>query len=286
MANVAQRGEPTLVTRQRPQRSCAAAAACRLPSTAPLLRCGRRMPARHILLDSPALGRRAHVWAFGEVGMPLVVFPSNAGIAHEWQHSGMIDALGPLLAAGRIKVYCAESNVSRTFSGDGPLEDRMRQHAAYEHFVLETLVPFIRADCRLPEARMVASGCSMGALYAALFTLKHPEVFGRALCMSGRYRASTFGRGESSDALYFNDPLAFVPNLSGASLARVRRQTHLTLVVGRGAHEHGCIPETLEMAGALRYRGIPHHLAVWGKDSRHDYVWWQRQARHYLAQMF
>ena len=45
-------------------------------------------------------------------------------------------------------------------------------------------------------------------------------------------------------------------------------------------------PKTLEMAGALRSRAIPHHLAVWGKDSRHDYDWWQRQARHYLGQLF
>lgn len=242
------------------------------------------MSARHLLLDSPALGRRVHVWAFGHFGMPLVVFPSNAGIAHEWQHSGMIDALAPLLAAGRVKIYCPESNVSRSFSGEGPVGERMRQHAAYEHFVLETLVPFIRADCRLPEARMVATGCSMGALYAALFTLKHPEVFSQAVCFSGRYRTSL--EGVSSDALYFNDPLAFVPNLSGGALARVRQQAHLTLVVGRGAHEGACIPETLELAGALRHRGIPHHLAVWGQDSRHDYVWWQRQARHYLGQVF
>ncbi|MBN8611650.1 MAG: esterase [Deltaproteobacteria bacterium] len=244
------------------------------------------MSARHVLLDSPALGRRVHLWCHGHMGLPLIVFPSNAGIAHEWQHAGMIDALGPLLAAGRVKIYCTESNVSRTFSGEGPLSDRMRQHAAYEHYVLETLVPFIRADCRLPDAPMVATGCSMGALYSALFALKHPETFRRAVCLSGRYRASTFGRGESSDALYFNDPLAFVPNLSGVALARVRLQTHLTLVVGRGAHEDGCIPETLEMAGALHHRGIPHHLAVWGKDSSHDYVWWKRQARHYLGQVF
>lgn len=242
--------------------------------------------ARHVLLDSPALGRRVHVWCFGEVGMPLVVFPSNAGIAHEWMKAGMIDALSPLLAAGRLKVYCPESNVSRTFSGEGPLAQRMREHRAYEHFVLETLVPFIRADCRLADAPMVATGCSMGALYSALFVLKYPETFHRAVCLSGRYRIAPFGRGEYSDDLYFNDPLAFVPNLSGPPLARVRTQAHLTLVVGQGAHEAGCIPETLEMAAALRGRGIPHHLAVWGRDSRHDYDWWRRQARHYLGQIF
>lgn len=245
----------------------------------------RSMSARHLLLDSSALGRKVHLWAFGEVGQPLIVFPSNAGVAHEWQKGGMIDALAPLLRDRRLKIYCAESNVSRSFSGEGSLTERMAHHRAYERFVTETLVPFIRHDCGLPHVRMLASGCSMGALYSSIFTLKHPELFKGALCLSGRYRAASFGRGDYNDDLYFNDPLAFVPNLSGNELERVRRQVHLTLVVGRGRFEDGCIPETLEMGGALRDKGIPHHLAVWGHDSRHDYPWWQRQVRHYLHQL-
>ena len=245
----------------------------------------RTMSARHLLLDSPALGRKVHLWAFGDMGQPLIVFPSNAGVAHEWQKGGMIDALAPLLRANRLKIYCPESNVSRSFSGEGSLQERMAHHRAYERFVLETLVPFIRRDCGQPQARMLASGCSMGALYSSIFTLKHPELFKGALCLSGRYRAASFGRGDYNDDLYFNDPLAFVPNLAGHELERVRRQVHLTLVVGRGRFEDGCIPETLEMGGALRDKGIPHHLAVWGHDSRHDYPWWQRQAHHYLRQL-
>jgi esterase/lipase superfamily enzyme len=245
----------------------------------------RSMSSRHLLLDSPALGRKVHLWAFGEMGQPLIVFPSNAGVAHEWQKGGMIDALAPLLRNNRLKIYCPESNVSRSFSGDGSLHERMAHHRAYERFVLETLVPFIRRDCGQPQARMLASGCSMGALYSSIFTLKHPELFKGALCLSGRYRAASFGRGDYNDDLYFNDPLAFVPNLAGHELERVRRQVHLTLVVGRGPFEDGCIPETLEMGGALRDKGIPHHLAVWGHDSRHDYPWWQRQAHHYLRQL-
>jgi esterase/lipase superfamily enzyme len=243
------------------------------------------MTARHLLLDSPAMGRRVHLWAFGDVGRPLIVFPSNAGVAHEWQKGGMIEALSPLLAAGRLKIYCPETNVSRTFTGDGSVEDRMAHHKAYERFVLETLVPFVRRDCQMPGVPMVASGCSMGAFYASLFTLKHPETFEQALCLSGRYRASSmFNR--SNDDLYFNDPLAFLPNLSGGALEHVRRRVHLTVVVGRGAHEEGCIRETAEFGGWLQKKGIPHHLAFWGEDSRHDYTWWRRQALHYLNQLF
>ncbi len=243
------------------------------------------MNGRHLLLDSPAMGRRVHLWTFGHAGAPLVVFPSNAGVAHEWQKGGMIDAIAPLLAAGRVKVYCPETNVSRTFSGRDGVHARIAEHGAYERFVLETLVPFARDDCRARHDTVTAAGCSMGALYASLFTLKHPEHFGRALCLSGRYRASSHFRG-SSDALYFNDPLAFLPNLDGPALDRVRRRVHLTAVVGRGPHESGCIAETAEFGTWLARKDIPHHVAFWGHDSAHDYVWWRRQAAHYLAQLF
>lgn len=244
------------------------------------------MSARHLLLDAPSMGRRVHVWAFGEVGRPLVVFPSSAGVAHEWQKAGMIDALSPLLAAGRLKIYCPESNVSRSFSGEGSIEARIAHHRAYERFVLETLVPFIREDCRSPEVPMVATGCSVGALYSANFVLKHPETFRQAVCLSGRYRASHFFGGASSAELYFDDPLAFVPNLGGAALERVRRQAHLTLVVGRGAHEGGCIAETAELGTWLKRKTIPSHVAFWGEDSKHEYAWWRKQAYHYLSQVF
>lgn len=244
------------------------------------------MSAKHHLLESPSLRRRVHVWSFGEVGMPLVVFPSNAGVAHEWQKGGMIDALGPLMAAGRMKIYCPETNVSRSFSGEGSMTQRMAHHAAYEAFVLRTLVPFIREDCRMPKAQMVATGCSVGALYASIFVLKHPETFSRALCLSGRYRTSAFFGGNSNQEVYLNDPLAFLPNLRGPALDRVRRRAHLTVVVGRGAHEDGCIPETAELGAVLRRKHIPNHVSFWGPESSHTYPWWQKQARHYLSQMF
>lgn len=233
------------------------------------------------------MGRRVHLWTFGDAGKPLLVFPSNAGVAHEWQKGGMIDALAPLIAQRRVKIYCPETNISRSFSGHGKsIDERMDNHAAYEQFIIDTLVPLIQEDCHAPYETLVTTGCSMGALYASLFVLKHPETFGRALCLSGKYRASTLFDGASSAELYFNDPLAFMPNLSGAALERVRRRVHVTAVVGQGAFEEGCIRETAEFGGWLGKKGIPNHVAFWGDDSRHNYTWWQRQAVHYLSQMF
>ncbi len=233
------------------------------------------------------MGRRVHMWTFGDAGKPLVVFPSNAGVAHEWQKGGMIDVLAPLIAQRRVKIYCPETNISRSFSGHGKsIDERMANHSAYERFVMDTLVPFVHDDCRASHDTVVTTGCSMGAMYASLFVLKHPETFGQALCLSGKYRASTLFGGASSSELYFNDPLAFTPNLSGAALERVRRRVHVTAVVGRGAFEEGCIKETAELAACLDAKGIPNHVAFWGEDSRHNYTWWQRQASHYLNQIF
>lgn len=244
------------------------------------------MQSRHVLLESPALGRRAHVWTFGHFGRPVVVFPSNAGVAHEWRESGMVDALKPWIDAGRIKLYCPESNISQTFSGEGRLDERMHRHAQYERFITEDLASFIREDCGAPRIRLTSAGCSMGAMYSALFALKYPELFRGALCMSGRYRGSEFVKGGGyTESMYFNDPLAFVPGLGGAALERVRRHTHLTLVVGRGAFEGRCLPETVELGGWLKKKGVPTHVGVWGTDAKHDYAWWKKQVAHYLPQV-
>src|SRR5574337_1045558 len=104
--------------------------------------------ARHLMLPSPAMERNVHVWTYGHFGMPVLVFPTAAGFAHEWHAQGMVDVLEPLLAAGAIKLYCPESNVSEAWTRkDADPAWRMTRHAAYERFVLDTLVPFIREDC-------------------------------------------------------------------------------------------------------------------------------------------
>lgn len=238
------------------------------------------------MLESPAMGRKVHLWCYGHFGPPVIVFPSAAGFAHEWDRQGMLEVLAPLIAAGRAKFYCPESNVSQVWTDkDSPIGARMQRHRAYEGFVLDTLVPFVRDDCRWPTAPMTAVGCSLGGTYAALFALKHPETFRQVLCMSGRYLTTELvGRHNDAD-LYFNNPLAFVPGLRGEALERVQRNTHLTLVCGRGAYEEGCIEETIALGQLLRDKQIPSRTDIWGRESRHEWDWWQRQVVAHLPRM-
>jgi esterase/lipase superfamily enzyme len=236
---------------------------------------------RYQRLPSEAMGRPVHLWTFGHAGHPILVFPSAAGMAHEWQHSGAVEALAPLIRAGRIRLICPESNVSVAWTGDGPPAWRLAQHARYERFLIDELLPYVYGLCGGPVPVSTA-GCSFGAFYALNTALKHPERFDHALGLSGRYRTATFLDGHHSDASYFNEPLAYVPGLSGTALAAARTVT-ATLVVGQGAYEGRCIEETVAMAGALRQRGIPVHLDLWGHDVSHEWVWWRRQLVYHLT---
>jgi esterase/lipase superfamily enzyme len=235
-------------------------------------------------IHSPQLDRGISLWSYGHFGLPLVVFPTAAGFAHEWEAQGMLDALAPLLDSGRLKLYCPESNVAEAWTRrDGDAAWRIGRHAAYERFVVETLVPRIREDCRTPGIPLATAGASLGAFYAANMALKHPEIFRWALCMSGRYKMTHFTDGFSNADVYFNNPLAYVGNLDGEPLERIRRNTHLVLVCGQGSFEEGCIEETQALADLCAAKRISHERDIWGRDVSHGWNWWQRQAQLHLG---
>jgi esterase/lipase superfamily enzyme len=238
----------------------------------------------HERIPSRIMGRPMHLWRYGHFGPPLLVFPTAAGFAHEWSAHGVVEALGDLLAGGRLKLYCTESNVAEAWTRkENPPEHRIRRHQAFEAYVLEELLPWIHADCRTPGIPVGVSGCSLGAFYAANFALKHSEAFPWALCMSGRYEMRHFTGGFSNGDVYFNNPLAYLPSLEGTALEHVRHHAHLTLVCGQGAWEEGCIEETHALADLLAAKGISHHRDIWGRDVSHEWPWWRRQARYHLG---
>jgi esterase/lipase superfamily enzyme len=49
------------------------------------------------------------VATYGHWGRPVLVFPAERGDAGEFERRGMVGAVGALLEAGRIKLYCVDS---------------------------------------------------------------------------------------------------------------------------------------------------------------------------------
>ena len=96
------------------------------------------MSRRVVELWSPALGGTGTVVAHGHWGLPVLAFPAEAGRADQFDETGMVDAVGDLLGAGRIKLYCVDSVDERTWSNrELPLEERARRHEAYESWIVD-----------------------------------------------------------------------------------------------------------------------------------------------------
>jgi len=241
------------------------------------------MFSKHEMIPSRAMGRRVHLWRYGHFGPPVLVFPSASGMAHEWQAHGMVEGLGDLLEQGKLKLYCSESNVAEAWTRkENDPRWRIKQHQAFEQYVAEELVPFIREDCRSPDIRIATTGTSLGAFYAANFVLKFPAAFNYALCLSGRYDVTWLTDGFNNHDIYLNNPMAYVPNLHGEQLEQLRSGVHLALVCGRGKWEDGNIEETHAFADILGSKGISHERDLWGHDVSHEWTWWRRQARFHF----
>ena len=145
------------------------------------------MSGRHAELYSPAIGAAGNVVVYGHYGRPVLAFPAERGRAWDLQDQGMIDAVGGLLEAGRVKLYCVDAFDAESWShGWLPLEERARQHERYESWIVDQVVPFIHDDLGGPQD-IVATGCSMGAFHAANFALRRADLFPLAICLSGNY---------------------------------------------------------------------------------------------------
>jgi esterase/lipase superfamily enzyme len=225
--------------------------------------------------------------AYGGWGRPLLVFPSELGKRWDFEGTGMLDAVAPLVEAGRVKVYCVDGADAWSWRADDlPLEERARRHGDYERWIVEAVAPWIRDDSG-GALDAIVCGCSFGAFHAANFALKRADLFPLALCMSGVYDVSVVGWGERGDAVYFNNPLDYVQHLHGDHLAWLRSRVSLLLVCGQGAWEDttGALESTKHFAALLAEKGIPHELDLWGHDVAHDWPSWRAQIAHHLPRV-
>jgi esterase/lipase superfamily enzyme len=225
----------------------------------------------------------ARVLAFGRWGRPVLAFPSELGRRWDWEDTGMIGALAPLLEAGRVKVYCVDGADAWSWRADDlPLEERARRHEDYERWIADDVAPFIHADT---GGDIAVTGASFGAYHAANFALKRADLFPLAICLSGVYDVSVVGWGERGDAVYFNNPADYVQHLHGDHLDWLRSRVSLLLVCGQGQWEDttGALESTKAFASLLAAKAIPHELDLWGQDVPHDWPSWRAQIAHHLS---
>jgi esterase/lipase superfamily enzyme len=237
----------------------------------------------HHELHSPAIGAAGSVVSYGHYGRAVLAFPAERGRAWDWQDQGMIDAVGGLLEAGRIKLYCVDSFDSTSWSNQSvPLEERARQHGRYESWILDQVVPFIQHET---GGEILTVGISLGAFHAVNFALKRADLFPLAIGLSGNYDPAAWnGWGERGEQTYFNNPVDYVEHLGGDHLDWLRSRLSVLLVCGQGMWEDstGALESSKRLAGLLGAKGIRHELDLWGHDVAHDWPSWRAQIAHHL----
>jgi esterase/lipase superfamily enzyme len=225
------------------------------------------------------------VATYGHWGRPVLVFPAERGDAGEFERRGMVGAVGALLEAGRIKLYCVDSFDHESWSNqDISLEERARRHHHYEAWIHDQVFPFISDDCA-GASEVITCGCSLGAFHAANFALKRADRFPLAICMSGNYDPAAWGGwGERGDAAYFNNPMDYVAHLGGDHLDWLRHRVSLLLICGQGQWEDttGALDATRRFAALLQSKEIRCELDLWGHDVAHDWPSWRAQLAHHL----
>jgi esterase/lipase superfamily enzyme len=209
----------------------------------------------HHRLYSGAIGAEGNIVVHGHYGRPVLVFPSEGGSAWDYESNGMVAAVGGLLEAGRVKLYCVDAFDTG---------DRSR----YESWIIDEVVPFIHDDLG-GHQDILATGSSMGAFHAANFVLRRADLIPAAICLSGNYEFGLTGE---------------VASFHGDHLDWIRSRASFLLVCGQGMWEDttGALESTKHLAHLLGEKGIRHELDLWGHDVPHDWPSWRAQIAHHL----
>jgi esterase/lipase superfamily enzyme len=232
---------------------------------------------------SERLGREVNVARWGEVGVPFLIYPTAGGDAEEIERFLVIDTLSEFLEAGLIKVYSCDSIAGRAMlTGEGTPAHRMHLMNQFLDFVGEELVPAIRADCKDDQIEMLVAGSSIGAFNALATICRFPDVFSKALCMSGTYDLERFLKAPATRDFHVTSPVHYLGELEGPRLDALRKRFVL-LASGEGKAED--VGESWRVADLLGARGVPNRMDSWGPDWEHDWPTWRNMLHRYTPEL-
>ena len=230
---------------------------------------------------SPALNQEVLVARWGEVGVPVLLFPTAGGDAEECERFLMLNVLEPMLEIGRIKVYSVDSIAGRAWCDKQ--NDASRAAAIqnrFDEFLYREVVPAIRQDCQDDSIEVVTAGASLGAFNAVAALCRHPDVFQLAIGMSGTYDMGKFLSGPLTLDHYYSSPLHFLRDLPENEQLQRLRQRFVLLTHGDGRWEEPA--QSWRMADVLGTKGIPNRVDAWGEHYDHDWPTWREMLPKYL----
>ena len=231
-----------------------------------------------------ALQREVTLVRWGIVGQPVLLFPTAGGDAEEIERFQMIDALAPLLDAGKIKVYSCDS-----VAGQALLD--ARGLAAAPDVAAEP-VPPVRAPrgrrrrsartASRPTSSIWAAGASIGAFHAVAVVCRFPDVFTQGARDERHVRPAAVLRRRAARLhrrlLRVARRCTSCRRSPGRHLD-VLRTRYILIASGEGKAED--IGESWAWRTCSGRQGIPNCVDSWGPDWHHDWVTWREMLPQY-----
>jgi esterase/lipase superfamily enzyme len=229
--------------------------------------------------ESEALdGRAMEVIVHGHAGARVLVFPTSQGTNHEWEDRGMFAAVSDRIAAGEFQFWCVPSvDALSWYNGAATPHLRAEWQARYDAYLLEELLPF-SGDLN-DNPFIITTGASFGGYHAINFGLRHPELVGRILSMSGLADIRRFTGGVSDDLIYFHNPVEFMRLEHDPGRLAAFRRMDIILAVGR---DDTLCAGNQALSATLWDLGIGNALRLWDGWA-HDWPYWQSMLTRYLG---
>lgn len=224
---------------------------------------------------SPALAKQMPIASYGHYGLALLLIPTAAADFLEYERFQMLDALAPLIDAGKLRVFSIDSMNKESWMNNEMLpEHKAIRHNQFNEYVFNEVIPFIR-NSTSNETMIYTCGASFGALHAMNLFLKRPDIINGAISMSGVYNLTEYTKGFWDDQVYFNSPEHYIPNLTDEdTLSKIRASHHIHIYTGSGSFED---PDAgIRFSKILFDKGIWNDLDVWGADITHDWPTWRK----------
>lgn len=236
------------------------------------------MKREHHRWYSPSLQRDMELLIFGHGGARVLVFPTSQGRFYEWEDRQMMVALGEHIERGWIQVYCVDSVDAESWYArwKHPGARAWRQ-VEYENYILREVLPLSMQINGNPF--LMTTGASFGAFHALSMALRHPNVFNRAIGLSGIYDIRDWTDGYHNDTIYFLNPVEFIPHEHDWGRLEALRRLDIILV---GGQDDRLRYSSEEMSTVLWNKGIGNALRMWDGWA-HDWPWWQQMLRLYIG---
>lgn len=227
---------------------------------------------------SPSLGKDMELTVYGSSGTPIIGLPTRGATCHQWEEFGMVDGISFQLENEFNQLYCLSSIDDESFLNENSTpKQRLVRQQQYESYLVDEVVSYIRDENKIDY--LMIAGIDMGGYNAITAALKNPDIFGKAIGISGIYDINHFMDGYYDDNVYYNNPMDFVPNLNKQPMLDKIRDIDFRLVSYEG--DERC-EQAQRMSTVLRMKFIGHKLDIWDIENPEEWELWPQMLKTHI----